>query len=364
MLLQSALAQATEHLGIYVPAVHVLSRGNFPIGPVPPPNATTSLPDSMSQDDPRLLPVDLEEVESLPLPIALRGPNISQSVLLSDEDRSSVEKATRGQSTNVEWFRQRMGSITASSMAAVCRACQPKSRADKGRLADRILSLHLSHMREPKLPNKDSLKWGHMNEDKARQQYLSISAPNHNDLMVTETGLMIHPEHDMIRASPDGIVTCQCHPARLLEIKCPYGARDMDIKSAVESKKISYLKDNEGQWELSETSEGYLTQVQTTMAVCKLMSCDFVVYTKKELLVVHVPFNPSSWEVTLRTALFFFEEHAIPALQDVSSVNPLSVPSTPESLHTSNPGGGHSHQLPYGGVPLYRVDFERPVSLK
>ena len=27
-------------------------------------------------------------------------------------------------------------------------------------------------------------------------------------------------------------------------------------------------------------------------------------------------------------------------------------------------GGGHSHQLPYGGVPLYRVDFERPVSLK
>ena len=26
--------------------------------------------------------------------------------------------------------------------------------------------------------------------------------------------------------------------------------------------------------------------------------------------------------------------------------------------------GGHSHQLPYGGVPLYRVDFERPVSLK
>ena len=27
-------------------------------------------------------------------------------------------------------------------------------------------------------------------------------------------------------------------------------------------------------------------------------------------------------------------------------------------------GGGHSHQSPYGGVPLYRVDFERPVSLK
>ena len=30
----------------------------------------------------------------------------------------------------------------------------------------------------------------------------------------------------------------------------------------------------------------------------------------------------------------------------------------------SKPRGGHSHQLPYGGVPLYRVDFERPVSLK
>ena len=27
-------------------------------------------------------------------------------------------------------------------------------------------------------------------------------------------------------------------------------------------------------------------------------------------------------------------------------------------------GGGHTHQLPYGGVPLFRVDFEKPVSLK
>ena len=27
-------------------------------------------------------------------------------------------------------------------------------------------------------------------------------------------------------------------------------------------------------------------------------------------------------------------------------------------------GGRDSHQLPYGGVPLYRVNFERPVSLK
>ena len=24
-------------------------------------------------------------------------------------------------------------------------------------------------------------------------------------------------------------------------------------------------------------------------------------------------------------------------------------------------GGGHSHQLPYGGVPLYRVDFESVI---
>ena len=27
-------------------------------------------------------------------------------------------------------------------------------------------------------------------------------------------------------------------------------------------------------------------------------------------------------------------------------------------------GGGHSHKLPYGGVPLYRVDFERSFFIK
>jgi len=66
MLLQSRLSQATEHLGLYVPAVHVLSRRNFPIQPTPPsPVAPANLADCMLQDDPCLLPVELEEVTSL-----------------------------------------------------------------------------------------------------------------------------------------------------------------------------------------------------------------------------------------------------------------------------------------------------------
>jgi len=183
---------------------------------------------------------------------------------------------------------------------------------------------------KPKPPNKESLKWGHMNEDKARQHYAVISAPSHQGLSITETGLMVHPEHGMVRASPDGIVKCQCHPLRLLEIKCPYGARDMDIESAVQCKKIMYLKEQDGLWELKETSEGYYTQVQTTMAVCGLTSCDFVVFTKKDIVVIHVPFDPLYWNNILHSALCFYEEYVIPSLNGVPSARPF--PSTPESL--------------------------------
>ena len=58
---------------------------------------------------------------------------------------------------------------------------------------------------------------------------------------VVETGLFVSCENPIFGASPDGIVSCECHESRLLEIKCPWTHRD---KSVIDYAKLeeSYLE--------------------------------------------------------------------------------------------------------------------------
>ena len=63
---------------------------------------------------------------------------------------------------------------------------------------------------------------GHQTESTARQYYLKLTVQNHNKLEVTQSGLHTDKLNPYLAATPDGIVSCECHGMGLLEIKCPY----------------------------------------------------------------------------------------------------------------------------------------------
>lgn len=87
-----------------------------------------------------------------------------------------------------------------------------------------------------------ALSWGITNERAVIDSYILLGAS------VEETGVWLH-ESGAIGASPDGIVTHQPHmgilhlqteavkylEAEPIEVKCPYSAKDMKIKDAVET---------------------------------------------------------------------------------------------------------------------------------
>lgn len=50
-------------------------------------------------------------------------------------------------------------------------------------------------------------------------------------------GLFVHKEHYFLGASPDGL-----HGDRIIEIKCPYSARNMTAEEAIAKKKITFWK--------------------------------------------------------------------------------------------------------------------------
>ncbi len=72
--------------------------------------------------------------------------------------------------------------------------------------------------------------WGKDNEIRAREAYIdNMQISGHSNLKVFASGLVINTKYSFLGASPDGVVYDPCSPDHhgLLEIKCPYGQRDI-----------------------------------------------------------------------------------------------------------------------------------------
>lgn len=111
---------------------------------------------------------------------------------------------------------------------------------------------------------------------------------------------------------------------RLLEIKCPYTARESSPAEAINQGIIEFVKKDPatGQCKLDSSKRGYFHQIQTALAVSNLKMCDLVVWTPKGLQEVKVPFDPLQWGFFLSQVTAFFEQHIIPAILRKKGLGP------------------------------------------
>ena len=74
-----------------------------------------------------------------------------------------------------------------------------------------------------------AMAYGCRNEGKAKEVYLTLLQPAHAGLTCPQVGFIVNPSKSWLGASPDGLVdgpSCN-QPDGLLEIKCPYVARNV-----------------------------------------------------------------------------------------------------------------------------------------
>ena len=177
-----------------------------------------------------------------------------------------VEEKTKSQSQNILWHLYRCGRITASVMSMVMagsvnepavstwhKICYGKEQNKESERRKRF--------------NKD-IQRGNENEGKARKAYTATQGSTHTKLSVSLSGLVIHPKHPFIGASPDGIVSCECCPGfGALEIKCP--TKD-NLKKCL---------DDNGQ--LCKEDKWYY-QCQTHMLVTGASYCDLYLWVEED----------------------------------------------------------------------------------
>ena len=146
-------------------------------------------------------------------------------------------------------------------------------------------------------------KWGISNEAVARKIYIRKMKKFHIHLCVTEPGFFIDIEYPFIGASPDGLVSYRCHGPGLLEIKCPWTYRALNVTEYA-TKKYACLELIDNNIKLKRTHTFYF-QVQCQMHATNRKWCDFFLCTTKDSFLERIIFDGNIFAVSVAKATYF-----------------------------------------------------------
>ncbi|XP_064632038.1 uncharacterized protein LOC135490655 [Lineus longissimus] len=207
---------------------------------------------------------------------------------ISTTQQLKVEMETRGQNGNCKWREARALRITASKFGEICRATE---RKDLTKFAESVVNLvHFS-----------SKATAHGNKYEA----IAVEAFEHIRGRTSECGLFISPDHPWLGASPDRILDDNS----IVEVKCPFKAKDMLIDSVT----VPYLQQGEKGLELKPTHI-YHYQVQGQLMCSQRTLCYFCVYTLKDFKVIEIERNDIFIGAMVDILSKFFNDFLYPRL--------------------------------------------------
>lgn len=152
-----------------------------------------------------------------------------------------------------EWFKARLGKVTASRVSDVIAKTKTGYSASRAKYMTQLVLERITGERAESYSNA-AMEWGVEQEAFARAAYEA-----HANVLVDQCGSFDHPSIPMSSASPDGLV----EQDGLVEIKNPMSHTHLETL-------------------LTKTVNGdYVTQMQWQMACTGRKWCDFVSYDSR-----------------------------------------------------------------------------------
>lgn len=183
------------------------------------------------------------------------------NVVLTYAESEELCRATVEQNSN-QWYQARRVRITASNCYALFTA--------REKWAEKFEKLS-----SRRFGGSDATRFGTEHESVARGIYESKSGAT-----VHKCGLVVPPLMPWLGCSPDGIVE-QNGIFKLLEIKCPALCEKTSLEAVVRDKKLPFLM-FDGENLVLKTRHKYYAQVQLSMTLLDLSSCDLCVFDKSQ----------------------------------------------------------------------------------
>lgn len=148
---------------------------------------------------------------------------------------------------------------------------------------DTIVNDHLWKFKD--IANIPAIKYGRDNESKAITAYMQMTGNT-----VCKAGLVVNKKCPGLGCSPDGLIFDKDGViTTLLEIKCPFKVKNIhpcEI-SKINGKAMCYTVDGNNNMSIKRNHQ-YYYQVQMSLAIMNLPSCDFVMWSEKGILVENI----------------------------------------------------------------------------
>ncbi|XP_077529384.1 uncharacterized protein LOC144141751 [Haemaphysalis longicornis] len=232
-----------------------------------------------------------------------RCDQVYDSLDLNDKAVGSIEARTRKQSMSTQWYDYRAGRITASTLYDVCHT---KLERPSLSLVKRICYPHSNKV------HSDAIKYGRENEGNALASYRSLALQRHDSVEFKDAGFLISQKYVFLGATPDMLVKCSCCGEGIVEVKCPWSARERNLADLA-NETNSCVVENGGILEL-KSSHRYFYQVQLQLFVWQVDYCDFVLWNHKEINVQRVAADEQFLLPLLPVAERFFRKVLLPEL--------------------------------------------------
>ncbi|XP_063217698.1 uncharacterized protein LOC134540509 [Bacillus rossius redtenbacheri] len=222
--------------------------------------------------------------------------SVMRSIELTVQERNDLEVQTRDQGSSQLWMKERRKRVTASFFGRVCKmrentSCKVTVEAIVySRVLENAATIH-----------------GLANERIAVALYEEQTGHT-----VKQCGLFVDLQHCFLAASPDGLVD----EDGLVEVKCPYSARELNPLDAAMQLKTFFCRVVDGELCLNR-SHNYYYQVQGQLHITRRKWCDFVVWTTKGISIERIVRDDCFWLEKMESKLLrFFNNCLLPELAD------------------------------------------------
>ena len=226
---------------------------------------------------------------------------LSKYVSVTAQEAAEIEAQTSGQSATNMWFSERRKRITATSVKSV--ACRRKP--DFSPIVVRKLS-------GGQFRGSVATRYGLEKEDVALQDLkLEIEGNLGEPVEVQSSSLVVNVDKPWLSATPDGVLSTSDNTF-LVEIQCPYTARDLTIAEAVVQLK-SCLEERDGVFKLKRIHT-YFYPVHAQMYVSNIVTCIFLVWTQREMFKEIIKLDAKFVNLVVPKLEKFYFDHLLPAL--------------------------------------------------
>ena len=184
-----------------------------------------------------------------------------------DCDVQKLEITRRQQANAKEWYEARKNRPTASNFGKVIH----RKSAPSVQFLNNVFKIKDIYA--------PSLDYGKRHESVAKGKYLEKNRENH----VHGCGFVVNKSFSFLGATPDGNL-CDHGKSGIVEIKCPFSARNMKVDVACVEIRDFFMETVKGKVQL-KTRDDYYAQVQGQLMITGAEFCEFIVYTQCDMAV-------------------------------------------------------------------------------